>query len=557
VGMQSLRNSVWRMEIFLYLCGVNVKLTCEKMTGKWIGAALLAAAMAMPTRAQNPYLPLWEHIPDGEAYVFDDPDRPGRQRVYLYGSHDNLRTEYCGRDLVVWSAPVEDLTQWRYDGVIFKSQASRDGKPFRADGKADVLYAPDVAVTVESGRKVYYLCPNNQEGGRQTMVARSDRPDGPFSVCNWAADGVSTEGVWGFDPSLFCDDDGRVYGYWGFERSYAAELDPRTMCTPLAGTRIVEDMISSNKQRGASRFFEASSMKKILGKYVFIYSRITEPGEFGLPSTNYTLAYAYGDSPLGPFTYGGTIIDGRGRDTDEQGHVIVTGYRNGNTHGTLAEVNGRWWVFFHRQSGTNEFARQPMVAPVEVQRVGDAIVISEAEVTSEGFQTDGLNPLERQPAGIACYLTHPEPMTQEYPGYVFKGSYVAATYVGDNDMDGSYSLNTHHAPLVNNTAGSVAGYKYFNFDHLASLASPRLCLEMRPLGVKGEIVAMVDSPWESKGGRVIGRMALTGDERGEGERAMTLTGLDGLGGKHALYLRFESATPGASLCDVYSLVFRP
>ena len=49
----------------------------------------------------NPYLPLWEHIPDGEPYVFEDPDNPGHQRVYIYGSHDNLRTEYCGRDQVV------------------------------------------------------------------------------------------------------------------------------------------------------------------------------------------------------------------------------------------------------------------------------------------------------------------------------------------------------------------------------------------------------------------------------------------------------------------------
>ena len=55
----------------------------------------------------NPYLPLWEHIPDGEPYVFEDPDQPGKKRVYIYGSHDDLITMYCGRDQVVWSAPVE------------------------------------------------------------------------------------------------------------------------------------------------------------------------------------------------------------------------------------------------------------------------------------------------------------------------------------------------------------------------------------------------------------------------------------------------------------------
>ena len=53
------------------------------------------------TTVGNPYMPLWEHIPDGEPYVFEDPDQPGKYRVYVYGSHDNLVTAYCGRDQVV------------------------------------------------------------------------------------------------------------------------------------------------------------------------------------------------------------------------------------------------------------------------------------------------------------------------------------------------------------------------------------------------------------------------------------------------------------------------
>ena len=77
-----------------------------------ICCALLYAA-AMLASAQNPYLPLWEYIPDGEPYVFDDPDNPGKKRVYVYGSHDTMITGYCGRDITGWSAPVDDLTNWR------------------------------------------------------------------------------------------------------------------------------------------------------------------------------------------------------------------------------------------------------------------------------------------------------------------------------------------------------------------------------------------------------------------------------------------------------------
>ena len=64
-------------------------------------------------RGANPYMPLWEHIPDGEPRVFT---YNGETRIYLYGSHDVLKTEYCGYDYVVWSAPVDDLTNWTCHG---------------------------------------------------------------------------------------------------------------------------------------------------------------------------------------------------------------------------------------------------------------------------------------------------------------------------------------------------------------------------------------------------------------------------------------------------------
>ena len=77
------------------------------------------AAGALAVQAQNPYLPLWEHLPDGEPRVFEDPDNPGRKRAYIIGSHDTHYTKYCGNDVRMWSAPVEDLTQWRDEGPLF------------------------------------------------------------------------------------------------------------------------------------------------------------------------------------------------------------------------------------------------------------------------------------------------------------------------------------------------------------------------------------------------------------------------------------------------------
>ena len=45
---------------------------------KRIVSLFFAACAVLTIQAQNPYLPLWEHLPDGEPRVFDDPDNPGQ-----------------------------------------------------------------------------------------------------------------------------------------------------------------------------------------------------------------------------------------------------------------------------------------------------------------------------------------------------------------------------------------------------------------------------------------------------------------------------------------------
>ena len=517
------------------------------------------------TTVGNPYLPLWEHIPDGEPYVFDDPDNPGKQRVYIYGSHDDLITAYCGRDQVVWSAPVEDLAQWRYDGVILVVDKNRDGEKFDSAGTADVLFAPDVTLVTDStGKKTYYLFPNDQTGFRNGLIAKSDRPDGPFEVCNWSKENPNqVDGVLQFDPAVFVDDDGRVYGYWGFERSYAAEFDPTTMATVKPGTKIVEDMISGRNQEGRFKFFEASSIRKIKDKYVFIYSRFTEEGEFGLPTSNYTLAYAYSDHPLGPWTYGGTIIDGRGREKDEQGNVIASATPDGNTHGSICEINGKWWVFYHRQTGTDEYARQAMVAPIEVkveEGVGGKVEISEGEYNSEGFATNGLNPLERHSAGIACWYTGPKPATHEWPNNTFYGSYVASGYGTESNFDAPYDLKNNTNDVVNNTDGSIIGYKYFNFSdvdygtHLFG-QDGKLLLNLTPQGIDGTIEIMVDRPWASQG-MLLGKIELKADMKQEPtEMSVVLPDLSKLEYKRAIFFVFKSNIKDRSLCTLHDFVF--
>ena len=94
----------------------------------------------------NPYLPLWEYIPDGEPHVFGD-------RVYIYGSHDRANGKvYCEQHYQVWSAPVDDLRDWRNEGVSYL----RTQDPSNADDTLQ-LWAPDVTQGPD-GRYYLYYC---------------------------------------------------------------------------------------------------------------------------------------------------------------------------------------------------------------------------------------------------------------------------------------------------------------------------------------------------------------------------------------------------------------
>ena len=492
-------------------------------------------------------------VHDNELYLIETAFKKG----YVKPCKPEIRS---GRDQVVWSAPVEDLSHWRYDGVILVVDKNAKGEPFDSAQTADVLYAPDITLVTDStGKKTYYLFPNDQTGFRNGLIAKSDRPNGPFEVCNWnAEDPNKVDGIYGFDPAVFVDDDGKVYVYWGFEHSYAAEIDPATMCTVKPGTQIVDGMVSGRNEPGIFHFFEASSLRKIKDKYVFIYSRFTEEGEFGLPSSNYNLAYAYSDNPLGPWTYGGTIIDGRAREKNEQGEVIASAVPDGNTHGSICEINGQWYVFYHRQTGTDEYARQAMVAPIEVkvqEGKGGKVEISEGEFNSEGFALDGLNPLERHSAAIACWLTGPKPAEHVWPNNTFYGSYVESSYGTDSNFDAPYDLKNNTNRVVNNTDGSIVGYKYFNFTETNG-KDVQLDLRLIPEGLDGTITIMVDRPWVSQGGKVLGAIELKADmPQASTELSVALPELKELTGKHAIYFIFSSDTKEKSLCILEDFAF--
>ena len=544
-------------------------------------SAFLLGAMA--GQSQNPYLPLWEHLPDGEPRVFEDPDNPGKLRAYIIGSHDTHYSEYCGNDIRMWSAPVEDLTQWRDEGPIFS---------WYVNGQWDTMYAPDLVEVKDkaTGKKTYWLYPHSRGWGRVAMVCKGDRPNGPFTPVNLTPDGTRcVEGsLIDFDPSVFVEnitdkkdkdfDKGfRAYVFYGFQHSTACELDQNTMFSKRPGTELIDPFIPASSHDGRLldkegsqykalyegqnpldfNFFEASSIRQVGNKYVMVFSGYSGK-EYGLGNTNSALRYAYGDSPLGPWRSGGVLVDSRGVVLNEDGSRLITTNFAHNTHGSLQEINGQWYVFYHRPPRGFANARQAMVAPVKIEwdkkpvskggqvritgydpfavknewtaKASDGNEYTGAEVTSEGFQIFGLPPYAYYSAGIACFLAGPgsnECMQDNHD-------------VWDNSMD-----------LAGLKNGTIIGYKYFGFGGLAQDTkglpafegakkgdTTNLNLFLTPSG-RGAFTIHVrlDNPWK---GQEIGVVNVPAAARKEPMTcSLRVPDVEGLTGKHAIYLVVE------------------
>jgi len=564
------------------------------------GAARLKPAQRfVHTKAGNPYLPLWEHVPDGEPRVFEDPDRPGKYRAYIIGSHDLAFREYCGPDIRAWSAPVEDLTKWRDEGPIFT---------YFIDNQWDTMYAPDlVEVKRKNGKKEYYLYPHSRGNRREAMVCKGDRPDGPFKPINLTEDGKSTipGSILGFDPAVYIeyitdpkDPDFnigfRAYGFWGFQKSSAAQLDQNTMYSLRPGTQPINLLIPASARYGVLRdpnavypniypgedlgtfnFFEASSIRKIGNKYVTVFSGYSGP-DYGVSSSNSTLRYAVADSPLGPWKSGGVVVDSRAPVLNQDGTGIQTTNAGHNTHGSLQDINGQWYVFYHRPPRGFGFARQPVVAPVSVKwdqkpvSEGGTVTIrgydpysadgtwsakdsqgreyKGAEVTSEGFHFYGLDPYQYYSAGYAAYLSN-----------------------GSIQQD-SWDIWDNHMPIEKAKNGNIIGYKYFGFGGLKTAQKglmpfagtkpgngTRFNLWLTPKTDKAfKVNVWLDGPWDNATwkGKKIAEIVVPANSKQEVTQftADVAKIVDNMGKKHAIYLVAEGEGTDA-LFDLSGLGF--
>lgn len=396
----------------------------------------------------NPYLPSWEYIPDGEPHVFGG-------RVYLFGSHDRFNGRaFCMNDYVAWSAPADDLKNWRFEGVIWKAQDD----PTKLRCTLKQMYAPDVVQGKDGRYYLYYFMGNHgtigvavcdTPAGRYRYLGRVKYPNGTLLGRNRERDFHQ------FDPCVFRDDDGKIYLYTGFAPKHpniftgfkpvnsngamGAELgdDMLTVKLPLCHIAKTQHCSAGTGYEG-HEFFEASSMRKFNGKYYFIYSSVN----------GHELCYAMGDSPLGEFSYCGTLVSiGDVGLSDKPRNYL------GNTHGSIARINGKYYVFYHRQTNRHCHSRQACAEEIVMNADG---TFRQAEITSCGLNGGPLEAKGAYEARIACNLTSKKGV-KFYTVKTPAGCHPYFTQTGkDREGDGDQYV-------ANFCDGATAGFKYFTF----------------------------------------------------------------------------------------------
>ncbi|MBR1822771.1 MAG: glycoside hydrolase family 43 protein [Ruminococcus sp.] len=283
--------------------------------------------------------PLVDHIftADPSAHVFDG-------KIYIYPSHDlphdgkssDDGDEYMMEDYHVLSMESPDSPCIDHGEILHMKDVKWVSKQ---------MWAPDIAY---SNGKYHFIFPaRDKDGIFRIGAAHGKSPVGPFTP-----DNDYIQGTCSIDPCVFVDDDGKVYlyygGIWGGQLekwqsgSFAPEgkapeagepaLTPycavlNSDCNALESTpvnvKIVDkdgnDIKAGDEDR---RYFEAPWMHKYNGKYYLSYST----------GTTHYLVYATSDSPFGPFTYGGRIME------------PVLGW---TTHHSIIEYEGKWYIFYH------------------------------------------------------------------------------------------------------------------------------------------------------------------------------------------------------------------
>lgn len=269
----------------------------------------LGAAAQISAIADNPIYQT-DFTADPAPVVFGDT-------VFVFTSHDNDNSDYFSMD------------EWRcYSSTDMVNWTDRGAPMSNLDFKWAGKNAAWAAQAIERDGKYYFYITtiDNGAGARCIGVGVSDRPEGPYKD----PIGKPLAGPnWDYiDPTVFIDDDGQAYLYWGNPRLYYCKLN--------------KDMISINGQivktdvnsTSSHNYTEGPWVYKRKGLYYLVHA------SHGVPEK---ISYATSNSPVGPWTPRGIIMDPNNRD-NKVGQFAFT------IHSGVIDFKGRSFFFYHNQN---------------------------------------------------------------------------------------------------------------------------------------------------------------------------------------------------------------
>lgn len=320
------------------------------LSPKFIFALLLLVGLLSNSNAQNPIVQT-NYTADVASLVYKD-------RFYIYVGRDQASPNgrwFSMREWRIYSSA--DMVNWTDHGAKLKIN---DFKWASGDAWASqCIY--------HKGKFYWYVSVSHKEkGGKAIGVAVSDSPTGPFVDAKGSAiittDMTPNQGDFDdIDPTVFVDDDGQAYMYWGNGKCKYVKLN--------------DDMVSFSGEiqyANVPKFGEAPWLQKINGKYYLSYSS-------NLPST---IEYCTGNSPIGPWDY--------------QGRILNPVENCQTSHQAISEFKGKWYFVYHNGTlpGGNSFHRSVCIEEFALSPEGKIPLLTS---TKEGIKTGigNLNPYKR------------------------------------------------------------------------------------------------------------------------------------------------------------------
>jgi hypothetical protein len=526
--------------------------------------------------AVNPYLPNWEFMPDNELHVMWSR-KDGEWRVYAIGSHDTKLTGWCGPDITCWSAPVYDLTDWRFEALL------RDTGTF---------FACDMNYDLTTDQCILYAFPffgNPEMSGTHLWVNGNSVPDSYFDIPLTKRGVAGIDGVNNFDPAIYISESGDILTTFDKTDDGTKHCQLSKVNADRTGLEWSVPIVMAEGDPNSAGFnpkhYEGSSIDVVEADghtfYVVQYSYksnwTAEDYEKDVDGEQrwWPLAYVYSDpdmtiDELKDFTnwhWGGVIGDNGGFFRKDVGSDAVTEHDNplycwGNNHGSLVFINGQWYISNHRHTSYNA-GRQGFLEKIEMAYDDGKLLIKPTEYTSSIGES--IDAYTTWPASIACHLwptvfseTHNQTLYIESPLTNAPEDYWTMMYAGSD-------YAAHRSPIIGITNGVEIGFKYLNFGAEGEKLNLTVLVSQAEGYVDGVLNVYIDAPSAEAGGAKIGEIPVNAADIATA--GVSATGSDGTAwceltgamdstvtGIHGVYFVFASEAEG-TICKLDTFTF--